>query len=48
MFRNVRFKIEVVTESSCLTTHTENSVMQISICIIDDKRLKDFVRNSRK
>ena len=28
--------------SSCLTTHTENSVMQITNCIIDEKKIENF------
>ena len=28
--------------SSCLTTHTENSVMQIVNCIIDEKKIENF------
>ena len=28
--------------SSCLTTHTENSVMQIANCIIDKKKIENF------
>ena len=27
---------------SCLTTHTENSVMQIPNCIIDEKKIENF------
>ena len=29
-------------KSSCLTTHTGNNVMQIAICIIDEKKIENF------
>ena len=28
--------------SFCLTTHTENNVMQIANCIIDEKKVENF------